>query len=84
MSGNPQIELIIEQIAQAIREETDDHAVTISSTTTAADVAGWDSVAHARIMLNVEARLGVPVDLSATFEAKDVGELARMIAESQR
>ena len=43
----------------AIAEETGVAADSITAETTAADVEGWDSLAHVRIMLNIEARAGV-------------------------
>lgn len=62
-------------VRAAIVEETGVSAESISLDTTAADVEGWDSLAHVRIMLNIEARAGQPVDIDASYAASTVGEL---------
>lgn len=65
----------MEHVRAAIAEETGVAGDSISSDTTAADVEGWDSLAHVRIMLNIEARAGQPVDIDASYAASTVGEL---------
>lgn len=62
-------------VSAAIAEETGVAADSIGMDTTAADVEGWDSLAHVRIMLNIEARAGQPVDIDASYAASTVGEL---------
>jgi acyl carrier protein len=63
----------------AIAEETGASAEGISLDTTAADVEGWDSLAHVRIMLNIEARAGQPVDIDASYAVATVGELIDLL-----
>jgi acyl carrier protein len=62
-------------VRAAIAEETGISGETITRDTTAADVEGWDSLAHVRIMLNIEARAGQSVDIDASYGASTVGEL---------
>jgi len=66
---------ILEAIQRAVRSETDDLTVVVTAATTAADVAGWDSLAHGRIMLTLEVELGVRIDIEKTYSATRVGEL---------
>lgn len=65
----------------AIAEETGAAADSITAETTAADVEGWDSLAHVRIMLNIEARAGQAVDIDASYAAASVGELVNILTE---
>ncbi len=66
-------------VIEAIREEVDDPDVAISGETTAADVPGWDSLAHVRIVFNIGIRLDHDIDPSATYEAATVDELVDAI-----
>lgn len=70
----------MEHIRAAISEETGAPADSIKAETAATDVPGWDSLAHVRIMLNVEARAGQPVDIDASYTVATVGELVELLA----
>jgi acyl carrier protein len=50
----------------------------------AADVPGWDSLSHARIMLALEDRLGVRIDIQRSYELADLGALADYLAGLMR
>ncbi|MGH7073608.1 MAG: acyl carrier protein [Stellaceae bacterium] len=43
--------------------------------TRAAEVPGWDSLSHGRIVLALEDRLGVTIDIARTYEFEDLGAL---------
>jgi acyl carrier protein len=66
-------------IQSAVRSETGDETIVISPETTAADVAGWDSLAHGRIMLTLEVELGIRFDIEKTYLATTVGELVPIL-----
>lgn len=66
---------ILEAIQRAVQSETGDGATVVTAETTAADVAGWDSLAHGRIMLTLEVELAVRINIEATYAATKVGEL---------
>lgn len=63
------------EIVEAVREEIGDPTLSIKSDQTAADVPGWDSVTHVRIMLNVEIRTGAQLEIKNTYRAKTIGDL---------
>ena len=73
---------IVATIADAVREETDEEDAEIGPETTADQVPGWDSLAHVRIVLNVCVRLGTKIDISDTYTAANVGELATVIGKT--
>ena len=70
---------LLEAIRRAVRSETGDEAVAVTAKTTAADVAGWDSLAHGRIMLTLEVELGVRIDIEKTYSTTQVGELISIL-----
>ncbi len=54
-------------------------ASTISRDTTAADVDGWDSLAHTVLMVRLEKRLGMPISDRIAAKADSVGELIDLL-----
>lgn len=67
-------------LIEAIKEETDGFNSPITDETTAADVPGWDSMAHVRIIMNAEQRLKTKFDIASTYDANNVGELVSVLA----
>lgn len=55
---------------------------TVSDKTTAEDVDGWNSLAHATLVMRVERIFNVDLDRSAAFAAQDLGALADLIVTS--
>jgi acyl carrier protein len=68
-------------LVAAVREETDNPDITIEPGMTASDVPGWDSLAHARIVMNLEARAGVVIEMSDTYKAATVDALCDLVME---
>lgn len=66
---------ILEVVQRSVRSETGNASAVVTAQTTAADVPGWDSLAHGRIMLLVGIELGVRFALEDTYAATNVGEL---------
>ncbi len=66
---------MLEAIRRAVRSETGAAQAVVTAETTAADVPGWDSLAHGLIMLTLEVEFGVRVDIEKTYAATRVGEL---------
>lgn len=52
---------------------------TISRDTTAADVDGWDSLAHTVLMIRLEKRLGMPISDRIAAKSSSVGELIDLL-----
>jgi acyl carrier protein len=51
----------------------------VSRATTAADVDGWDSLAHTVLMVRLEKRLGRPISERIAARADSVGELIDLL-----
>jgi acyl carrier protein len=70
---------VIRQVEAAIRKALFDPDILVNEQTTAADVDGWDSLSHVRIILEIEKRLGISIDGSEASYVKTVGELVDLI-----
>jgi acyl carrier protein len=72
----------MQAIITAIRTETGDVQAQIDATTAADDVEGWDSLSHVRIVMRIEAILGLTIDMDRSYGAANVGELLALVLES--
>lgn len=70
---------LFEALQAAIREETGQESVNILPSMTANDLPGWDSLAHVRIMFNVEERLATSINVRETYDAANIGELLEIL-----
>ncbi|MDQ2762473.1 MAG: acyl carrier protein [Pseudomonadota bacterium] len=66
----------------AVREETGDNKMVIEPAMTANDIPGWDSLAHVRIVMNMEARTGAVIEMSDTYKAATVGDLCDIVLKN--
>ena len=53
---------------------------TLDEATTARDVEGWDSLAHATLILRLQKIFGVRLDPASANGAQDLGALTALIA----
>ncbi len=72
---------IIDALQLAISDECGAQAAFVR-TTTAIEIPGWDSLAHVRIMMNLEARLGTEIDIDKTYRASSIGDLIDLIVSA--
>ena len=66
-------------LVAAVREETDNLEVSVEPGMTANDIPGWDSLAHARIIMNIEARTGAEIEMSDTYRTATVDDLCDLV-----
>ena len=66
----------------AVREETGNPEALVEPAMTADDIAGWDSLAHVRIVMNMEARTGAVIEMSDTYKAATVGDLCDIVMKN--
>lgn len=74
---------IFAAIVEAVREETEQPDLDLRPEMTASDVEGWDSLAHVRIILNIEVRTGAAIEISDTYRAATVGDLIAIVKKSR-
>lgn len=72
-------EEVFEKINELFRDVFENDSLVITETTTAKDVAGWDSLTHLSLMTDIEAEFDITFMLSEVQGSKNVGELVNAI-----
>jgi len=70
---------ILSRITDVVRDQLDDDDITLTQTTEANKIDGWDSLAHVRIMIAVEEEFGVRFQTSEITSLKNVGGLVALV-----
>lgn len=70
------IEGTLNEIFQDIFE---DETIRVREDLTAADVEGWDSMAHVRLLLAIERRFGIKFSAGEIGHLRSVGDLMKLI-----
>jgi acyl carrier protein len=70
---------MIEQLLPIFRNVFDDDDLDISSSTTAQDVVGWDSLAHIRLIVAIEKSFSLRFSASEISNLENVGQIAELI-----
>lgn len=65
------------------RESLDNDSLTLTESTTAKDVEGWDSITHVLIVVAVEKKFRVKFTAGEIQQLKNVGDLAALIRSKQ-
>jgi acyl carrier protein len=76
----PQIDSVLSRLTPLMQECFDNDDVVATPELTAADVQGWDSLAHVRFMLTVERIFAVKFSAAEMASFENVGQLASAIA----
>ena len=74
-------EEIFEKIVEILRDEFEDDELEVTNETTAADVEGWDSLAHLSIVHEIEVEFGIKFNIGEIQEFKNVGEMVDSTAQ---
>ena len=70
---------IFEKLNGIFRDVFDDEDITVTETTTAADIEDWDSLTHIMLLSAIEDEFDVKFDMKAVQELKNVGAMAELI-----
>jgi acyl carrier protein len=72
-------------VAETVAAETGARRVRrLDRASRAGQIPGWDSLIHGRIVLALEERLGLRIDIARTYELADVGALVDYLAALMR
>ena len=66
-------------LTEIFREVFDDDSIVLTPLTTAADIDGWDSMAHVGLMVAIEARMNVRFKSAELEMLHNVGQLAGVL-----
>jgi acyl carrier protein len=73
------LEQISEKVQKIVAESFDVDQLTISKETTANDVDGWDSLAHATLLMRLERIFNIDLDRDQANAAQSLGALIGLI-----
>jgi len=71
------------ELTEIFRESLDNDTLTLTETTTAKDVEGWDSITHVLIVVAVEKKFRVKFTAGEIQQLHNVGDLAALIRRKQ-
>jgi len=69
----------LDKLNEIFREVFDDDGISVSPTTTANDVDGWDSLSHVNLIITVEARFNIRFSQKELLTFRNVGDLLNSI-----
>lgn len=75
-------EEIYKRLNTIYRDIFDDEPISLTSETTADDIAGWDSFNHINIVVATEVAFGVKFKSAEIEGLKNVGDFVRLIQKS--
>lgn len=70
---------ILEKLNEIFRDVFDDEDITVTETTTAADIEEWDSLSHIMLLSVIEDEFGIKFDMKAVQSLKNVGDMAELV-----
>jgi acyl carrier protein len=69
----------MEQLSAVFRRVFDDDTIVVTSSTTANDVPGWDSLSHMNLIIAIEAEFRIEFTQKEAVGFRNAGELADCI-----
>ncbi len=72
-----------DRLTGIFREVLDDTSLTLTESTTAKEVPGWDSITHVLLIVAIEKQFKVKFTAGEIQQLHNVGELAGLIAARQ-
>ena len=75
---------IYDGLNEIFRDVFGDDTISLGPSTTAADIAEWDSFNHINVVVAVESRFGVKFSTFEVEALKNVGDMAALIERKRR
>ncbi len=73
---------VYDRLNEIFRDVFDDDSITVSDSTTSADIEEWDSLEHINLVVAVEEEFGFKFQMGQVVSMKDVGEMVDIIMEN--
>ncbi len=67
------------KLNEVFQDVFDDESITVTETTTAADIEEWDSLEHINLLTTVEQVFGMKFSMGQVVSMKNVGEMVDII-----
>ena len=74
-------EEVFERVNKLFRDVFDDDDITVTETTTSADIDDWDSLEHINLVAAVEQEFGMKFTMGQVVTMKNVGEMVDIILQ---
>ena len=74
---------LFDDVAAVIRNYFGQPDLKLTPESAAADVRGWDSLAHASLMIEIEKHFDIEFDLEEIMGFENVGEVAETVSKHQ-
>ena len=74
-------EEVFERLNKVFRDVFDDDDITVTETTTSADIDDWDSLEHINLVAAVEQEFGMRFTMGQVVTMKNVGEMVDIILQ---
>ena len=74
-------EEVFERLNKVFRDVFDDDDITVTETTTSADIDDWDSLEHINLVAAVEQEFGIKFTMGQVVTMKNVGEMVEIILQ---
>jgi acyl carrier protein len=71
---------ILDQVSNVFADTLDEGTITLTETTTADDVEGWDSLTHVQLVVAVEKKFKVRFSAKEIQSWKNIGEMIDSIS----
>ena len=68
-----------DKLTELMRDQFEDYSGPITPKTAAKDVPDWDSLAHVKLMVQIERAFGIRFEAREVSSPRDVGELVALI-----
>lgn len=72
---------VFERLNKVFRDVFDDDDITVTETTTSADIDDWDSLEHINLVAAVEQEFGMKFTMGQVVTMKNVGEMVDIILQ---
>jgi acyl carrier protein len=76
-------DVLLPRLNEVFRSVFDDPELTVSLTTTAKDVPGWDSIVHITLVIEVEREFNVKFQMAEIEKLRNVGDLVAILETKQ-
>ena len=73
-------EKVVDRLNDVFRDIFDDDDIAVTDATVAADIDGWDSLAHITLILGVEREFRIKMTAAEVGSLKNVGQMIDVIA----
>ena len=74
-------EEVFERLNKVFRDVFDDDDITVTETTTSADIDDWDSLEHINLVAAVDQEFGMKFTMGQVVTMKNVGEMVDIILQ---